>query len=181
MANTSLNWYVLRAISGKEVEVKEYVEAGINNGTLAPFVKQALVPMEKYYQVKNGKRVLRDRKFFTGYVLVQAIMDGDIPHLLRHIPNVMGILGGLDNPTPIHQSEVNRILGAVDDQMENLEENVSYIVGESVKVIEGPFNGFIGTIEDVNDEKKKLTVMVKVFGRNTPLVLSFMQVEKSLG
>ena len=179
MANTELNWYVLRAITGKEAKVKEYIDAEIKNKTLAPYVQQVLIPMEKVLQTRNGKRVVKERNLMSGYVLVQAQMVGEIPLTLRNIPNVVGMLGGLDNPTPLRQAEVNRILGKVDELSEgDTDTMVPFVVGEAVKVTEGPFSGFSGVVDDVNNEKKKLTVMVKVFGRNTPLVLGFMQVER---
>jgi transcriptional antiterminator NusG len=179
MANTELNWYVLRAITGKEAKVKEYIDAEIKNKTLAPYVQQVLIPMEKVLQTRNGKRVVKERNLMSGYVLVQAQMVGEIPLTLRNIPNVVGMLGGLDNPTPLRQAEVNRILGKVDELSEgDADTMIPFVVGEAVKVTEGPFSGFSGVVDDVNNEKKKLTVMVKVFGRNTPLVLGFMQVER---
>lgn len=179
MAEIAMQWYVLRAISGKEGKVKEYIDAEIKNGRLNGYVSQVLIPTEKVYQVRNGKRVVKERNYLPGYVLVEAKLVGEIAHELRNTPNVLGFLGGLDNPTPLQQSEVNRILGKVDEMLEeNDDVVVPFAVGEAVKVTEGPFSGFTGVVEEVNSEKKKLTVMVKVFGRNTPLALSFMQVEK---
>ena len=113
-----------------------------------------------------------------GYVLVEAELKGDVAHTLRFMPNVLGFLGGLDNPTPVKQSDINRILGNVEETELADEVNVPYVVDETVKVTDGPFSGFSGVIEEVNAEKHKLKVMVKIFGRKTPLELSFMQVEK---
>jgi len=129
---------------------------------------------------ENGKKISKERIFFPGYVLVELTLVGEIPHILRNIPNVIGFLGSKgDEPTPLRMSEVNRILGKVDELSESGEElTTPFYVGEPVKVVDGPFNGFSGVIEEVNDEKKKLKVMVKIFGRKTPLELSFMQVEK---
>ena len=179
MAETTKRWYVLRAISGKEAKVKEYIDTEISNGHLGGFVSQVLIPTEKVFQVRNGKRVIKERNYLPGYVLVEAQLKGEIAHVLRNTPNVLGFLGGLDEPTPLRQSEVNRILGKVDDLQDVDAENlIPYSVGDIVKVTEGPFSNFTGTIEEVNKEKKKLTVIVKVFGRNTPLTLGYMQVEK---
>ena len=179
MAEVEMSWYVLRAVSGKEAKVKEYIDAEIKNGRLGGLVSQVLIPTEKVYQVRAGKRVVKERNYLPGYVLVEAKLVGEIAHELRFTPNVLGFLGGLDNPTPLRQSEVNRILGKVDELPEVAEDTViPYSVGEAVKVTEGPFSGFSGGVEEVNNEKKKLTVTVKVFGRSTPLALSFMQVEK---
>ena len=174
-----MSWYVLRAVSGKEAKVKEYIDAEIKNGRLRGMVSQVLIPTEKVYQVRAGKRVVKERNYLPGYVLVEAKLVGEIAHELRFTPNVLGFLGGLDNPTPLRQSEVNRILGKVDELAEVSEDTViPFSVGEAVKVTEGPFSGFSGVIEEINSEKKKLTVTVKVFGRSTPLALGFMQVEK---
>ncbi|TRX64316.1 transcription termination/antitermination protein NusG [Carboxylicivirga sp. M1479] len=180
MAEVNKKWYVLRAIGGKEKKVKEYVESEIAGLKLTDYVSQVLIPTEKVYQIRNGKKVSKERPYLPGYVLVEAAMVGEIPHILRNIPNVIGFLNdNNDTPVPLRQSEVNRILGKVDELNETDEEiNVPYFVGETVKVIDGPFNGFNGLIEEVNEEKKKLKVMVKIFGRKTPLELSFMQVEK---
>ncbi len=181
MSDSSKKWYVLRAIGGKEKKVKEYIENEIANGDLKGFVDQVLIPTEKVYQIRNGKKISKERNFFPGYVLIEAALMGEVAHTLRNYPNVIGFLGDTKggDPVPMRQSEVNRILGRVDELAENDEEiNIPFVVGETVKVIDGPFNGFNGTIEEINEEKKKLQVMVKIFGRKTPLELSFMQVEK---
>lgn len=179
MSDNSKQWYVLRAISGKEGKVKEYIDAEIKNTNLKDFVFQVLIPTEKVYHVRNGKKVLLERNLYPGYVLVEAILVGEIAHRLRNTPNVLGFLGGNDKAVPLRQVEVNRILGTVDQMQETVEEvAVSYLVGESVRVAVGPFTGFNGVIEEVNTDKRKLKVMVKIFGRKTPLELGFMQVEK---
>ncbi len=181
MSENSKKWYVLRAIGGKEKKVKEYIENEIAIGDLKGYVDQVLIPTEKVYQIRNGKKISKERNFFPGYVLIEAALVGEVAHTLRNFPNVIGFLGDTKggDPVPMRQSEVNRILGRVDELAESDEGlNIPYVVGETVKVIDGPFNGFNGTIEDINEEKKKLQVMVKIFGRKTPLELSFMQVEK---
>lgn len=181
MSENQKKWYVLRAIGGKEKKVKEYIESEISRLNLQDYVSQVLIPTEKVYQIRNGKKISKERNYFPGYVLIEASLVGEIPHILRNITNVIGFLGakGEDEPIPLRQSEVNRILGKVDELAATDEElNTPFFVGESVKVIDGPFNSFTGVIEEVNDEKKKLKVMVKIFGRKTPLELSFMQVEK---
>lgn len=181
MSENSKKWYVLRAIGGKEKKVKEYIENEIANGDLKGFVDQVLIPTEKVYQIRNGKKISKERNFFPGYVLIEAELVGEVAHTLRNFSNVIGFLGDTKggDPVPMRQNEVNRILGRVDELAENDEEiNIPFVVGETVKVVDGPFNGFNGTIEEINEEKKKLQVMVKIFGRKTPLELSFMQVEK---
>lgn len=181
MSENVKKWYVLRAIGGKEKKVKEYIENEIANAGLQEYVSQVLIPTEKVYQIRNGKKISKERNFFPGYVLVEACLVGEIPHILRSVPNIIGFLGDTKGgePVPMRQSEVYRILGRVDEMAASGEEmNIPYVVGETVKVIDGPFNGFNGIIEKINEEKKKLEVMVKIFGRKTPLELSFMQVEK---
>ncbi len=179
MSEIEKKWYVLRAVSGKESKVKEYLEADMRNNDLGEYVSQVLIPTEKVVQVRNGKKIVKERSYLPGYVLVEAALVGEVAHHLRNTPNVIGFLGGLDNPTPLRQSEVNRILGSVDELQESVDEiDIPYVVGETVKVNEGPFSGFSGVIEEVNSEKKKLKVMVKIFGRKTPLELGYMQVEK---
>jgi len=180
MSDNVKKWYVLRAIGGKEKKVKEYIDNEVTRLKLEEFVSQVLIPTEKVYQIRSGKKISKERTFFPGYVLIEAALVGEIPHLLRNIPNVIGFLGSQDGePVPLRKSEINRILGKVDELNASDEElNVPFFVGESVKVIDGPFNSFTGIIEEVNEEKKKLKVMVKIFGRKTPLELSFMQVEK---
>ena len=180
MSEIQNRWYVLRAISGKENKVKEYIDYEIAHTNLSDFVSQVLIPTEKTIQVRNGKKVVKERSYLPGYVLVEVALVGEVAHHLRNIPNVLGFLGGLDNPTPLRQSEVNRILGTMDEMQEVTMEDTSvlFTVGESVKVNHGPFSGFSGIIEEVNKEKRKLKVMVKIFGRKTPIELDFMQVEK---
>lgn len=180
MAETGKKWYVLKAVSGKEAKVKEYLEALMkNNPSLANNVGEILLPTEKYAQMRNGKRVVKEKLFLPGYVLVEARLDGDVAHTLRFIPNVLGFLGGMDKPTPVRESDINRIIGTAEDTAIRTEEvAVPYELDEAVKVTDGPFSGFSGIIEEVNAEKRKLKVMVKIFGRKTPLELGFNQVEK---
>ena len=173
------SWYVLRAVSSKETKVKEYIDAEIKNGRLGDHVSQVLIPTEKVVQVRGGKRIVKERTYLPGYVLVEAALVGETVHILRNTPNVLGFLGGMDNPTPLRESEVNRILGKVDEMQEDLVDvAIPYVEGEAVKVTDGPFSGFSGVIEKVDNEKKKVTVTVKVFGRSTGLDLGFTQVEK---
>jgi transcriptional antiterminator NusG len=180
MADIDKKWYVLRAIGGKEKKVKEYIESEIASLNLQDYVTQVLIPTERVYQIRNGKKISKDRNFFPGYVMIEAALVGEVPHVLKNIPNVIGLLTDRnDVPTPMRESEVNRMLGKVDELSETTEElNNPFFEGESVKVTDGPFNGFTGVIEEVNSDKRKLKVMVKIFGRKTPLELSFLQVVK---
>lgn len=179
-----LKWYVLRVVSGQEKKVKSYLETEIERSKLVEFIPQVLIPSEKVYEMRNGKKRVRERNFFPGYVLVSAdLSNGEAFHTVNNIPGVIGFLGGhggsSKDPVPLRQSEVNRILGKV-DQLDELEERLEtpFIKGESVKVMDGPFSGFTGNVEEIFEDKKKLNVMVKIFGRNTPVELSYMQVEK---
>ena len=180
MSEQVKKWYVVRAISGQEKKVKQYIETEINRLKMNEYVAQVLIPTEKVYQIRNGKKVSKERNFFPGYVLIEAALVGEIPHIIKNITGVIGFLGTkTGEAVPLRMAEVNRILGKVDELSENSEElNIPFIVGEPVKVIDGPFNSFSGIIEEINEEKKKLKVMVKIFGRKTPLELSYLQVEK---
>lgn len=179
MSEQVKKWYVVRAISGNEKKVKQYLENEINRLNLKDYISQVLIPTEKVYQIRSGKKISKERNYFPGYVLIEAVLTGEIPHIIKNIPGVLGFLGTKGEAIPLRQAEVNRILGKVDELSELGEDvNVPFIVGETVKVIDGPFNSFTGVIEEINEEKKKLKVMVKIFGRKTPLELGFMQVEK---
>lgn len=179
-SDSSKKWYVVRAISGKEKKIKQYIEVEIGRLGLSDYVAQVLIPTEKIYQIRNGKKISKERNFFPGYILIEATLVGEIPHAIKNITGVIGFLGDKNgDPLPLRQAEVNRILGKVDQLAEKDEElTIPFIVGETVKVVDGPFNSFSGVIEEINEEKKKLKVMVKIFGRKTPLELSYMQVEK---
>lgn len=181
MSDIEKKWYVVRAVSGQEKKVKLYIESEIARLGMKDYVSQVLIPTEKVYQIRNGKKISKERSFFPGYILIEAALVGEIPHIIKNITGVLGFLGAkMDmDAVPLRPSEVNRILGKVDELAESNEElNIPFIIGEGVKVIDGPFNSFSGIIEEINEEKKKLKVMVKIFGRKTPLELSFMQVEK---
>ena len=183
MAETGKQWYVMRAISGKEGKVKEYVEAMIHQGgEFAKHVSQVLIPTEKIVSVRNGKRVVKEKNRFAGYVFVEAELVGEVQPRLRNVPNVLGFLSDTKTntvPMPLRPAEVNQMLGTVDELQEIPEDIIiPFEVGENVKVVDGPFTGFDALIEEINNEKKKLKVAVKIFGRKTPLELGFMQVEK---
>lgn len=181
--NNNNQWYVVRAIGGKEKKVKEYIEASMRNGRLSGFVSQVLIPTEKVYTIRNGKKVSKDKISFPGYVLVEAVLEGEIPHIIRNIPDVLGFLGTPGSNAleaiPLRPQEVSRLLGRV-DEMAVAEEvfETPFIVGETVKVTDGPFATLNGVVEQVDENRKKLTVSVKIFGRKTPMELNFGQVEK---
>ncbi|MFI3287921.1 MAG: transcription termination/antitermination protein NusG [Rikenellaceae bacterium] len=178
-------WYVMRAIGGKEKQVREYLEAEIRTLRLESHIKDVLIPTEKYMSVVRGKKVVKERVSYPGYVLVQCIMSGEIPHILRNIPGVLGFLSDSKKDSPLHaaplrEAEVKRILGQVDEQAdaELIENEILYKVGETVKVIDGPFASLIGVVEEIDEQRHKLNVAVKIFGRRTPMELSYTQVEK---
>ncbi|CAM4332514.1 MULTISPECIES: transcription termination/antitermination protein NusG [Gillisia] len=174
-------WYVVRAVSGQENKVKEYIEREISHHGLEDFIGEVLVPTEKVIQIRNGKKVSKERVYFPGYIMVLANLGGEIPHIIKTINGVIGFLGETKggDPVPLRRAEVNRMLGKV-DELSVKADNVAipFTINETIKVIDGPFNGFNGTVEKINEEKRKLEVMVKIFGRKTPLELSYMQVEK---
>lgn len=171
----------MRSVSGKEAKLKEYIEAECShNPQLAQHVSQVLLPMEKHATLRNGKRVVKEKVALPGYLFVEAELVGDTAHTLRFMPNCLGFLGGLDNPTPVRKQDINRMVGAAEETELVEEVDIPYMVNETVKVTDGPFSGFSGIIEEVNSEKRTLKVVVKIFGRNTPLELNFMQVEKEV-
>lgn len=186
-AQVETKWYVLRVVSGKERKVKEYLDKDLVRNGWTTIIKQIFLPMEKVYKVQNGKKVMREKNYFPGYVMME-VQDGkltdDIVQHISNISNVMHFLtdgkGSKGNIISLRKSEVNKMLGKVDEMNDAGGATLSepFIVGETIKIIEGPFNDFNGVIEEVNDEKKKLKVTVKIFGRSTPVELNYMQVDK---
>lgn len=180
-------WYVLRVVSGKERKVKEYLDKDIVRSGYADVIKQVFLPMEKVYKVQNGKKVMREKNYFPGYVMLE-VLDGkltdDMIHHISNVSNIMHFLtdgkGSKGNIISLRKSEVNKMLGKVDEMSEagGMTMSEPFIIGETIKIIDGAFNDFNGVIEEVNDEKKKLKVIVKIFGRSTPVELNYMQVEK---
>jgi transcriptional antiterminator NusG len=178
MSEIEKKYYVLRAVNGKENKVKEYLEAEIKNHDLQEYITQVIIPTEKIVQNRNGKKVHKERAFLPGYIIIEAVLVGEVMHFLKSLNYVIGFLGG-DKPAPLRPSEVSRILGKADELQAQPEEfEVDYLVGETVKINFGPFTGFHGEIEEIYPDKKKLKVMVKIFGRKSPLELGFLQVEK---
>lgn len=179
MSESVKKWYVIRAISGSEKKVKQYIDSEISRHNLQEYISQVLIPMEKVFQIRKGKKITKERNYFPGYILIEAALDSELIHIIRNVPGVLGFLGTKGEAVPMRQNEVNRILGKVDELADKGEEMFdTFMAGETVRVIDGPFNSFSGIVEEVNEERKKLKVMVKIFGRKTPLELSFMQVEK---
>ena len=181
----SLNWYVLRAISGKENKIKTFLEKEIKRNKLDKFIPEVMIPFEKVYVMRNGKKKIKERNYLPGYVLVSAdFSHGEVQHVIKNVPGVIGFLGSGNGssrvPIPLREAEINRLFGKFDAS--NSDEEVllsSFVVGEEVKVMDGPFSGFSGSISQVFEDRKKLNVTVKIFGRNTPVELNYYQVEKS--
>jgi transcriptional antiterminator NusG len=175
-------WYSLRVISGKERKIKERLEKEIQLNNWGDFIFQILVPTEKVYKIRSGKKVISERNILPGYILVEALpskLSGEVIQEIVNVPNVIHFLGK-NTPTPMKESDANRLLGKVDETQDAGESLIEpFIVGETVKIIDGPFTEFIGEIQEVNEEKKKLKVIVRIFGRGTEVELNFMQVEKA--
>ncbi len=178
MISNQKNWYVLKAIGGKEKKAKENIDAEVKRRGLEDLIGEVVVPVEKVYQQRNGKKVLKEHILYSGYVFVECALNNEVQAVLSSVTNVLGFLGD-SHPQPMRASEVNRMIGRVDEVADDtVEDMVPFVVGETVKVIDGSFSGFSGEIEEVNEEKKKLSVMIKIFGRKTPLELNYYQVEK---
>lgn len=182
MAEQKKEWYVLRAIAGKEAKVKEVLDAAIKNTDLGQYVSQVLIPTEKVYTSRNGKKVVKEKNLYSGYVFVEAELTGEVIYELRNTTNVIDFLRGrskTSKPEPLRESEVMRMLGAVDENRNaQADDAYDFAVGEAVKVNFGPFSGFTGTIREVNPERRKIKVEVKIFGRPTDLELENTQVER---
>ncbi len=181
MSEEGKRWYSLRVISNKERKIKERIELEIQRSGWTDVITQVIVPSEKVYKFRGGKKVIIDRNILPGYILIEAEagrFSGEMIRTIAGIPNVINFLGG-DNPTPMRDSEANRMLGKADESQEIGEELLEpFLKGESVKIIDGPFKDFIGDIEEIYEDKKKLKVIVKIFGRGTEVELNFIQVEK---
>ena len=193
MSESNKKWYVLRAAGGKEKKAKEYLEKEIERRRLQDLVSQVLVPTEKVYRIRDGKRICTERLFYPGYVLIEAELTGELQHIIRNeIPHMSGFLtekrdvargGGKAQeeklPIPLRDDEVKRILGEQDEMAGTEAETViDYKVGDAVKITDGPFSGFDGTVEEIVEDRSKLKVMVMIFGRKTILELNFTQVTK---
>ena len=183
MAGENKKWYVLRAISGKEAKVKEVLDAAIKNTPLGEYVSQVLIPTEKVYATRNGKKVLKDRMVYSGYVFVEAELTGEVIYELRNTTNVIDFLRGRaknSKPEPLHESEVMRMLGQMDEAATPVDDGLNdFKIGEAVKVTFGPFSGMTGEVKEINTERQRLKVEVKIFGRPTDVELEISQVERA--
>ena len=175
-------WYVIRVIGGQEIKIKNYIENEVKKNNMEDLVEKVLVPTERVYSIKNGKKTSKDKVSFPGYIVLNIGLEGEVSHIIKSVPGVVGFLsekkGG--DPVPMRDSEVRKMLGDIDEK-ENSDEEVfdmEFSKGEFIKVTEGAFNGFDGVIENVDTDRMKLEVVVKIFGRKTPMELGFNQVEK---
>lgn len=174
-----VNWFVLRTLSGHEKKVKEYLLNEIDRLGLENRLHQVLIPTETVFEMRKGKKRTRQKTFFPGYVLVEADLDNELTHMINGLPSVIGFLSADNQPIPLREDEVNRILGKMDEARDAGEQpDIPFKVGDLVKVVDGPFNNFTGSIEEVFPDKMKVKVMVSIFGRKTPLELDYLQVER---
>lgn len=179
-ANMAAKWYIVHAYSGFEKKVAQTIKENAAQKGMTQFFEEVTVPVESVIEVKKGKKVNTERKFFPGYVLVKMEMNDDTWHLIKSIPKVTGFLGGSGNkPQPISEKEAEQIFKQVQEGIDAPKPGVSFETGESVKVIDGPFESFVGVVEEVDQEKNKLKVAVSIFGRSTPVELDYTQVEKA--
>jgi len=172
-----LQWYAIHVFSGHEKKIKKYLENEIERTSLQEKIPRILIPSEDVIEMRNGKKRVRNRIFFPGYMLVEIELDRVTQHLVLNAPGVTNFVGPKNQPVPLHEDEVNRILGRVEERKGEEIIEIPYLVGDPVKVIDGPFTEFAGVVEEINEEKKKLKVMVSIFGRSTPVELDFLQVE----
>ncbi len=182
MTNTKIEdvrkWYVLRTFSGHEKKVKQYLESEVERLGLTDKLGDVMIPTETVFEMRQGKKRTREKTFFPGYVLINALLDKELQHVISNVPSVVGFLTTGDQPTPLRPDEVNRILGKIDEARELGEQpEIPFIEGDAVKVVDGPFNNFTGFVEEVYPDKMKVKVMVSIFGRKTPLELDYLQVE----
>jgi transcriptional antiterminator NusG len=179
-ANPDLKWYVVHAYSGMEKAVERNIKERINRAGMQHMFGDILVPTEEVVEIKNGQKRTSERRFYPGYVLVQMVMNDETWHLVKHTNKVTGFVGGAKNrPAPISDEDVAKIMGQMEEGVEKPRHKVEFIVGEYVRVKDGPFTDFNGTVEEVNYEKSKVRVSVTIFGRATPVELEFSQVEKT--
>ena len=173
-----LKWYVVRTFSGHENKVKNFLEAEMrDNEKLKAKLPDILVPMEKVFEVKDGKKKSKTKNFFPGYILIQADLDNQVKEFILNTPSVMGFLGTKNSPNPLQPEEVKRIVGRITQDEDTERSETIFRFGDIVKIVDGPFNNFSGTIQEVNEEKMKIKVMVSIFGRKTPVEIDYVQAE----
>ena len=173
-----LRWYAIHVFSGHEKKIQRYLENEIERAGLNELIPRILIPSEDVIEMRDGKKRVKNRIFFPGYMLVEMELDNKTQHIVLNAPGVTNFVGPKNQPVPLKEDEVNRILGRVEEREEGGEIiDIPYREGDAVKVVDGPFTEFTGVVEEVNREKKKIKVMVSIFGRSTPVELDFLQVE----
>lgn len=177
MEDQDKKWYVVHVLSGHENKVKAYIESEVNRLNLIAKITSILVPSEDITEMRDGKKKVKSKIFFPGYILVEMILDKDSMHLISNAPGVTHFVGTKNKPQPLRPDEIKRILGRVDEAKNRELLSVPFKVGDPIKVVDGPFTDFTGVVNEVNEEKSKLKVMVSIFGRSTPVELDFLQVE----
>src|SRR5215475_8988445 len=177
-SNPNMKWYIIHAYSGFERKVKESLESRIQAFGLRDKIAQVVIPTEPVTEIRNGKKYTVERMLYAGYVLVQMDMDDHVWHVVKSTPRVTGFVGTGQQPTPLSQDEVNQIVYRVDTGRDKPKIRVKFERSETVKIIDGPFATFTGTVDEVNEDRETLKVMVTIFGRATPVELEFGQVEK---
>jgi len=176
--NSAAKWYVVRTFSGHENKVKTLIEAELRDSEeLRAKIHEVLVPTEKVFEVKDGKKKTKTKNFFPGYILVQADLDNRVKDFIINTPSIMGFLGAKNQPNPLQPDEVKRIVGRLTQNEETERAETIFRAGDFVKIVDGPFNNFSGIIEEVNEDKMKIKVMVSIFGRKTPVEIDFVQAE----
>ena len=176
----SKKWYSLRVINGSEKKIKKTIDSEILKHNLQDYVEQVLVPTEKVVHLRQGKKVEVERSYYSGYILIEANLIGEVRHVIKNTPGVQGFVGIKDEPSVLRMDEVNRILGRMEEIAKKADSPSNlYIVGDSINIVDGPFANFVGDIEEINEEKRRLKISVKIFGRKTPIELSFEQVVKT--
>lgn len=171
-------WYAVRTITGHEKRVKNYLDTEITELEIGNKISQVLIPEEKVFEVKGGKKKIKYKNFFPGYVLVEATLDKEVVYLLNHAPSVLKMVGDKNEAIALRENEVKRILGRINNSDEKEKIDMQFEKGDLIKVINGPFVSFNGTINEINLERMKVKVMVSIFGRKTPIELDFTQIEK---
>ena len=178
-------WYVIRCSSGKEKKAKKHIESEIEKQNLSELVSRLIIPTRKEVYVKSGKKVSRDVNYYPGYVLIEANLNVEIQHIIKETSGVLSILGGKtkdgkDKPEPLRNDEIKKILGKIDDSLDESEgTKLNFVIGENVVISDGPFTNFNGTVEEINEDKKRVKVAIKIFGRKTPVELEFSQIIKN--
>lgn len=173
-----LQWFAIHVFSGHEKKIERYLESEIDRTGLKDRITRVVIPSEEVIEMRDGKKRVKNKMFFPGYMLIEMELDNKTQHVVLNTPGVTNFVGPKNKPVPLREDEVRRILGRVEERKGEEIIDIPYSVGDPVKVIDGPFSDFSGVVEEIQKEKKKLKVMVSIFGRSTPVELDFLQVEQ---